>query len=73
MKQSLMFIFFAILATLTIGQNNYQEYDNFVKRADSFYRVKDYKNAALAYSKAFKSIGWIGTQKDRIMQLVHGH
>lgn len=56
---------FAISSTLTIGQNNYQQYDNLVKKADSLYHVKDYKNAAFAYSNAFKSIGWIGTQRDR--------
>lgn len=65
MKQLIIFLFLAISTTLIRGQNNYQEYDNFVKRADSLYRVKDYKNAAPTYSKAFKSIGWIGTQKDR--------
>ncbi len=65
MKQSIIFLFFAIWTTLIKGQNNYQQYDNFVKKADSLYHVNDYKNAALAYSNAFKSIGWIGTQKDR--------
>lgn len=65
MKQLIIFLFFSISTTLAMGQNNYQEYDNFIKRADSLYRVKDYKNAALSYSAAFKSIGWIGTQNDR--------
>jgi len=50
---------------LLMGQNNYREYDNFVKLSDSLYSLKDYRNAALTYSKAFKSIGWIGTFKDR--------
>ncbi len=65
MKQWVIFTFFSIWSTLILGQNNYEQYDNFVKKADSLYHVKDYKNAALAYSNAFKSIGWIGTQKDR--------
>lgn len=65
MKQSILFLFLTISTTLVMGQNNYQEYDNFIKRADSLYGVKDYKNAAHAYSEAFKSIGWIGTQYDR--------
>lgn len=65
MKQSIMFLFLATSITLAIGQNNYQKYDSFVKRADSLYQLKDYKSSALAYSEAFKSIGWIGTYKDR--------
>lgn len=65
MKKLIIFIFFAVSSTLLIGQNNYQKYDSFVKKADSLYRLKDYKSSALAYSEAFKSIGWIGTYKDR--------
>ena len=65
MKQLITFLFFSIYSTLIHGQNNYQQYDNFIKKADSLYHVKDYKNAAFAYSNAFKSIGLVGTQKDR--------
>lgn len=65
MKLIIIFLFLVISTNLLMGQNNYREYDNFVKLSNSLYRLKDYKNAALTYSKAFKSIGWIGTHKDR--------
>jgi hypothetical protein len=36
-----------------------------IKKADSLYNTKDYKNSALAYSEAFKAIGWKGQSNDR--------
>jgi hypothetical protein len=45
------------------GQN--KEYAYFVKKADSLYRAKDYKNSASSYSAAFKAYGWTGLAGDR--------
>ncbi len=40
------------------------EYSAWVAAADSLYQVKDYKNAALMYTKAFRSAGWKGEGDD---------
>lgn len=50
---------------LVNGQTPSMEYKAFVKKADSLYLAMDYKNAALAYSSAFKSFGWKGAVNDR--------
>ncbi|MEJ7684935.1 MAG: hypothetical protein WKG06_45240 [Segetibacter sp.] len=65
MKKTMIFLVFVISTTLTLGQNSSDEYSYFSKKADSLYKAKDYKNSALTYSEAIKSLGWIGTQKDR--------
>lgn len=65
MKQSVIFLVFVISTTLIFGQDNNKEYSRFAKKADSLYKVRDYKNAAFAFSEAFKSIGWKGSQRDR--------
>lgn len=65
MKQLIIFLFLSITTTLIMGQNDFQKYDMFVKKADSLYRLKDYKNAAITFSQAFKAIGWKGSQSDR--------
>ena len=41
------------------------EYFRLIKKADSLYTIKDYKNSANTYSDAFKSIGWKGMPNDR--------
>lgn len=41
------------------------QYYTFIKKADSLYKVKDYKNSALAFSEALKSNGWKGLINDR--------
>lgn len=40
-------------------------YDHYIHIADSLYDAKEYKIAALNYSKAFESLGWKGTGHDR--------
>lgn len=52
-------------AKLLLGQEIDADYKHLIKKADSLYKVKEYQNAALAYSFAFKSKGWKGTVKDR--------
>jgi|JI10StandDraft_1071094.scaffolds.fasta_scaffold53323_2 hypothetical protein len=42
-----------------------QEYFDLVKKADSLYTIKDYKNSAFNYSMAFKAHGWKAMSKNR--------
>ncbi len=57
---SLLFLFTVQIA---LGQSD--EYTKLIKKADSLYNAKDYKNSALTYSAAFKSNGWKGYRNDR--------
>jgi hypothetical protein len=50
---------------LTFGQNIPQGYFDLVKKADSLYNAKDFKNSANKYSDAFKANGWKGLPNDR--------
>jgi Family of unknown function (DUF6624) len=62
--KKIIFLIIAIITThFAFGQN--AEYDAFIKKADSLYDIKDYKNSALAYSEAFKALGWKGYPNDR--------
>jgi hypothetical protein len=63
-KATLIFAFF-LTTTLTIGQNIPQEYFDLVKKADSLYNAKDFRNSANKYSEAFKANGWKGFPDDR--------
>ncbi|MCE3279972.1 MAG: hypothetical protein K0S44_2163 [Bacteroidetes bacterium] len=65
MKKTLLAFLFFIGLTVTYGQKNPPEYTNLVKRADSLFQLKDYKNSALTYSSAFKTLGWKGQETDR--------
>jgi hypothetical protein len=47
------------------GQNLPTEYKNLTKKADSLYEIKNYKYAALLYSKAFATLRGMGRVKDR--------
>lgn len=63
MKKIILLTIATISTHFTFGQN--AAYDAFVIKADSLYSVKDYKNAALTYSEAFKTLGWKGKSDDR--------
>lgn len=54
-----------ISAQQLFGQTNTSEYKDLISKADSLYKLKDYKNSALNYSLAFKTLEWKGTSKDR--------
>ncbi len=41
------------------------EYNLYIRKADSLFETKDYKNSAVTYSMAFKSNGWTGGLNDR--------
>jgi hypothetical protein len=62
-KTTILFLF---LCSITYAQEVLpEEYFDNIKKADAYYQSKDYKNAAFAFSSAFKSNGWKGTIIDR--------
>ncbi len=65
MKSTTLFLVFLVFAVHLSGQNIPQKYPDLVKRADSLYNAKDYKNSALTYSNAFKVNGWKATSRER--------
>lgn len=65
MKKLLLTLLVYISQTVVYGQTNPPEYTALVKKADSLFQIKDYKNSALSYSDAFKTLGWKGLETDR--------
>ena len=66
MKRYILAAFFALTLSVTVGQTTAPgEYYVLVKKADDLYHIKDYKNAAITYSSAFKTFGWLGYANDR--------
>lgn len=48
------FLLVLLISTVSLfAQNSNQKYDVLIRKADSLYQVKDYKNSALAFSDAF--------------------
>ena len=58
MKKAILILILTFSATTFIGQVLPKQYYDFLKKADSLYNAKDYRNSAIAYSDAFKSNGW---------------
>jgi hypothetical protein len=66
MKRILLIIIYVGFRSVLFGQVlNSKEYHSFIGKADSLYKIKDYKNAALNYSKAFEANGWKGFSWER--------
>jgi hypothetical protein len=65
MKKRVLIFAFILSTTLTFGQNIPQEYFDLVKKADSLYNAKDFRNSAKKYSDAFRANGWKGLPNDR--------
>ena len=55
MKTTLFLLTLLISATSLLAQKNHQKYDVLIRKADSLYQVKDYKNSALEFSEAFNA------------------
>lgn len=55
MKKTILIILIGILSNVAFGQKDMTEYSLHVNKADSLYGVKDYKNSAKEYQKAFDS------------------
>jgi len=55
MKTTTLFLGFFICAVSLFGQTITRKYDFLIRKADSLYQVKDFKNSAFAFSDAFKT------------------
>ncbi|MGQ0828016.1 MAG: DUF6624 domain-containing protein [Bacteroidota bacterium] len=65
MKKTISFFILIVSVIFSFAQQLPEKYYHFIKQADSLYQEKDYKNSAITYSKAFKTIGWKGIPDDR--------
>jgi hypothetical protein len=65
MKKLTALLILLIATNFLFAQTNPPAYYTFINKADSLYKAKNYKNAALAYSAAFKTNGWKGYLPDR--------
>jgi hypothetical protein len=65
MKKVISFILCLILSNSVCGQKIPAEYFALVKKADSLFESKEYKNSGLTYSAAFKTLSGKGRIKDR--------
>lgn len=63
MKKKVIISGILLIVNFVYAQND--EYSKLIKKADSLYTVKDYKNSATVYSQAFKINEWKGTSHDR--------
>ena len=54
MKTTTLFLALLICAVSLFGQTIIRKYDFLIRKADSLYQVKDFKNSAMAFSAAFK-------------------
>lgn len=50
--------------TTHIASGQSEEYSKLTSKALALYYARDYKNSALTYSEAFKSLGWKGYSYD---------
>lgn len=55
MKKTILIILIGIISNVAFGQKDMAEYSLHINKADSLYDVKDYKNSAKEYQKAFDS------------------
>lgn len=65
MKKIILLAFLIGIIPIANSQSNKADHAKFIKKADSLYQLKDYKNSANAYTNAFKSNGWAGSPSDR--------
>ena len=65
MKTITLLLGLIIFSTSLSGQDNPQKYSELIRKGDSLYSAKDFKNSALAYSNAFKVNGWKATSNER--------
>jgi pimeloyl-ACP methyl ester carboxylesterase len=56
MKTTTLFLGLLICTVSLFGQTITRKYDFLIRKADSLYQVKDFKNSAFAFSDAFKAL-----------------
>jgi hypothetical protein len=65
MKTWYVLLFSGLFITSLQAQTPSKEYYELISKAEKLYEAKDYKNSALSYSEAFKTLGWKGIPNDR--------
>ena len=65
MKKLVLFLCCLFNISIIFSQNIPQEYYTLTKKADSLYKLKEYKNSAFTYSAAFKANNWKGMMHHR--------
>ncbi|MCW3085323.1 MAG: hypothetical protein JWP12_2689 [Bacteroidetes bacterium] len=64
MKKIVFILCFLVLKTILVAQTPAARYAAFIKKADTFYRVKNYKTSGQTYTQAFKFNHWKIPQSD---------
>lgn len=64
-KLLIFIVITSFISSKALAQVFPKEYHFYIKAADSFYKIKEYKNSAFQYSEAFKTIGWKAYPNDR--------
>lgn len=65
MKRTFLLLLSVLMGQISFAQSPPPEYSAFVEQADSLYKVKDYKNSATTYHRAFNTMGGKGYENDR--------
>jgi hypothetical protein len=60
-NERVLFVFFLLFTSITQAQ----DYNTLSQKADSLFKLNDFKGAANTYTKAFQSMGWKGYAEDR--------
>ncbi|MCW3076112.1 MAG: hypothetical protein JWO32_721 [Bacteroidetes bacterium] len=63
--KNILFIFLCLLTVSLHSQTTPPAYNNYIKKADSLYRAKDYKGSSLTYDSAFRVMNNKGLLVDR--------
>ena len=69
MKTTILFLSLLVCGVSLFGQTITRKYDFLIRKADSLYQVKDFKNSAFAFSAAFKAPDSKITAKKRDKQM----
>ncbi len=65
MKKLIFILLFVLTGVASYAQISPDRYNELLKKADRFYRLKNYKTSAQTYSQAFKLNRWKASSNDR--------
>ncbi|MCE3280168.1 MAG: hypothetical protein K0S44_2359 [Bacteroidetes bacterium] len=65
MKKFILCLSLLTFGTILWGQNTTDKYRSLLKKADTFYRTKNYKTASATYTQAFKLNSWKASSDER--------